>query len=92
MRGGMNKPFTEHGRQLLKRLQAAGIDFEKDRWAGDGAHHPESEKLVRELADLDWMLGDYFGWKIGGDGDSGEILMYQLDILFELRDAEANDA
>jgi len=29
---------------------------------------------------------DHFCWKSGGDGDNGEQLMYQLDVLFERQD------
>lgn len=59
------------------------------RWEEGIDHHPESERLMKELMDVDWNLcGDYFCWKVGGDGDNGETLMYQLDIIFERRDKE----
>lgn len=54
------------------------------RWEIGIEHHPKSEKLVRTIADLDTKYGeDYFCFKIGGDGDNGEHLMYLLDIYFE---------
>lgn len=54
------------------------------RWQEGIDHHPESEKIVRRIADLDFKHnGDYFEWKIGGDGDNGEVLMYLLDMYFE---------
>jgi len=28
-------------------------------------------------------------WKVGGDGDIGEELMYQMDAFFELLDKES---
>jgi len=43
------------------------------------------------MAELDWMLGDFFQWKFGGDGDIGEFLMFLLDALFELRCIETGN-
>ena len=44
---------------------------------------------LREIAALDWLYcSDSFGFKFGGDGDNGEHLIYLLDILFDLQDAE----
>jgi len=31
---------------------------------------------------------DYFCWKIGGDGDNGEELMYELDEYFAAKDKD----
>jgi hypothetical protein len=51
-------------------------------------HHPESVNLFQSIKYIDSYLGEnYFCWKSGGDGDNGEILMYQLDIHFERLDA-----
>lgn len=58
------------------------------RWEQGIAHHPKSEELFKRLAIIDWQYGgDFFCWKSGGDGDNGEILMYELDIVFECLDA-----
>lgn len=58
-----------------------------DRWGKGVPHHPKSERLVRFLALHDFNdYKDYFGWKIGGDGDNGETLMYQMDAFFEMLD------
>jgi hypothetical protein len=85
----MYEPVTERGKALLERLKKAGIDGEEDRWSEGIDHHKRSDMLVRDLAEIDWMFfGDSFGFKVGGDGDNGEILMYELDILFALYDAE----
>ena len=60
-----------------------------DRWSEGRAHHPMSERLVRFLAEHDFRdYRDYFGWKVGGDGDNGETLAFQMDAFFELLDAE----
>ncbi len=62
------------------------------RWEDGIDHHPKSEELVRAIADLDFKYGDdYFRFKIGGDGDNGEHLMYLLDIYFEIQDATQRD-
>ena len=54
------------------------------RWERGIPHHPKSAELMRFLADVDFhAYGDYFGWKLGGDGDNGETLMYEMDAFFE---------
>ena len=74
---------------LKERFKRAGIDPTKDRWSAGINHHPDSDILVRELADIDFeFFDDHFCWKVGGDGDNGEALMYELDLLMELRDFE----
>lgn len=59
----------------------------QDRWGQGIDHHPMSNALVRFMAEHDWKdYKDYFGWKVGGDGDNGETLMYQMDPFFEWLD------
>ena len=59
------------------------------RWENGTPHHHLSEKLVRAVADLDFKYaGDFFCFKVGGDGDNGEHLMYLLDIFFEQEEEE----
>ena len=54
------------------------------RWEQGTPHHPNSVTLFKRLAKIDYELcGDYFNWKSGGDGNNGETLMYELDIIFE---------
>jgi methyl coenzyme M reductase subunit C-like uncharacterized protein (methanogenesis marker protein 7) len=85
----MRQPVTKHGKELLLQLEKFEVDGELDRWSEGIEHHPMSEKLVRDLSEIDWMFfNDYFHFKIGGDGDNGESLMYMLDILFDLYDRE----
>lgn len=77
-------------KNLVDRFDKAGVDPDVDRWSLGIPHHPKSETLVRELVDVDFVFfNDYFGWKVGGDGDNGETLMYMLDVLFDLHDKEA---
>lgn len=83
----MNKPVTKLGEELLAELQKYHIDGDEDRWSKGIDHHPMSEIIVRRLSEIDYMFFDYaMEWQVGGDGDNGETLMYQLDILFDLWD------
>jgi hypothetical protein len=60
-----------------------------DRWGTGIDHHPMSERAVRFLAEHDlYDYDDHFCWKVGGDGDNGESLMYQLDAFFEMLDGK----
>jgi hypothetical protein len=66
---------------------------EKKRWENGISHHPMSKKLMEFLVKHDFQdYNDYFGWKIGGDGDNGETLMYQMDAFFELTDIKETNA
>lgn len=61
-----------------------GVDYDANRWEAGISHHPKSEALVRRLAEIDFhYFNDHFQWKIGGDGDNGECLMYELDVYFD---------
>lgn len=58
-----------------------------DRWGSGINHHPKSLELMKFISEIDFNnYGDYFCWKSGGDGDNGEILMYQMDAFFEAKD------
>jgi len=53
------------------------------RWEEGVEHDPRSVALAKALADIDYKQGgDYFDFKFGGDGDSGEELCFLLDIFF----------
>lgn len=55
----------------------------KERWEAGIPHHPKSLALLERLVKVDEIANDnYFDWRIGGDGDNGEALMYELDIVF----------
>jgi hypothetical protein len=57
------------------------------RWENGVDHHPESEKIIRALRDLDGKLLNYaLDINVGGDGDNGETMMYLLDVYFEAKD------
>jgi len=60
----------------------------RDRWSEGAEHHPKSVELMHLLQELDSAAyGSYFDWRIGGAGDNGETLMYQMDAYFEARAA-----
>lgn len=64
------------------------VDIDK-RWEEGMDHHPESIRLMKELQAVDKLNG-YVAEDLletGGDGDSGETLMFLMDVVFELRDA-----
>jgi transcriptional regulator with XRE-family HTH domain len=55
-----------------------------ERMAQGSPHDLRSEKLYASLAKIDFEeCSDSFGFKSGGDGDNGEILMYLLDVHFD---------
>lgn len=57
------------------------------RWEKGIKHHPKSIELMDFLQYIDFhVYDDHFCWKVGGDGDNGEALMYQLDAFFEAED------
>ena len=70
------------------RAQVLGLT-NISRWERGINHHPMSERLGRFLAEHDFHdYDDYFCWKVGGDGDNGETLMYEMDAFFEMLDKE----
>jgi len=61
----------------------------QDRWEKGIPHHPMSLRLMEFLEAHDSAdCQDHFCWKSGGDGDNGEILMYEMDAFFEWLDVE----
>jgi len=80
----MNK--TEQARKDYNTAKKFGLT-NLNRWEDGIEHHPMSERLVRFLVEHDFYdYDDYFHWKVGGDGDNGESLMYQMDAFFEMLD------
>lgn len=58
------------------------------RWELGIPHNPASEWLAKKIAEIDINnYHDYFCFKIGGDGDNGETLMYILDDIFDNSDS-----
>jgi hypothetical protein len=75
---------------LTERFKRAGIDPTVNRCSKGYNHHHRSNTLVHDLVKLDFeFFDDHFCWKVGGDGDNGETLMYELDLLMELYDFES---
>jgi len=62
-------------------------NIELNRWEKGIEHDPRSLKIVEALVQIDWQGFDgYFDWRMGGDGDNGESLAFELDVYFELLD------
>jgi hypothetical protein len=69
------------------KLELALSQAEGRRWEKGIPHDPRSKQIVEMLAQIDFhVFDDHFCWKVGGDGDNGEALMYELDVYFELHD------
>jgi hypothetical protein len=61
--------------------------IELDRYGKDMDHDPRSIKIAKAIGDIDFeAFDDAMCLKFGGDGDTGEELMYRLDVYFELLD------
>ena len=70
-----------------EKIPGVEYDIEK-RWEEGWEHHPRSEEICRAVADIDYVFqNDCLCLKFGGDGDSGESLMYAMDIYFDEIDA-----
>lgn len=80
--------------EMVAECEKFGIIHDcNERWEKGVEHHPKAVEIFEILKDSDWAFGnDYFEWKYGGDGDNGEILMYSLSVLLELRDAQNKEA
>jgi len=78
----------KEGRAIRDRAKENGLTDLK-RWEDGIEHHPKSQELMEFLAEHDFKdMDDYFCWKIGGDGDNGESLMYEMDVYFEQKDID----
>ena len=74
---------AEHDYATAKAMELVGTD----RWSDGVDHHPMSVRLLRFIQLNDERdYSNYFDWRIGGDGDNGESLMYQMDAFFEMLD------
>ena len=84
------KPISDWHRNVIKRCEANNIETDiVKRWEQGIPHHPLSEETGSFLESVDWLFCDnFFDWKFGGDGDNGEFLLYELDIMYELLDKE----
>lgn len=65
-----------------------------DPWVATTKHHPKSERLLQFMRLYDERkCSNHFDWRVGGDGDNGELAMYQMDAFFEMLDKlEGQDA
>ena len=80
------KTTPQEKKDIIQKAKELGVetDIEK-RWENGIEHHPKSIELMEAVAEIDFQVcDDYFCWKLGGDGDNGETLMYEMDIYFEV--------
>lgn len=86
----MTKPVLKSHHNMEARLIKSGIDIDLvARWERGEPRLEEAEKIAQEIADLDWLLYDnVFDFDFGGDGDSGELLIDLIDVLFRLQNKE----
>ena len=72
---------------LQNKVKELNILTPNERWESGKDHHNKSKILYDSISAMDLVFSDdYFCWKSGGDGDNGEELMYELDMIFELED------
>ena len=82
------KKAKEEGMAIYRRAENSNLT-KLDRWGEGMDHHPKSQELMEFIAFHDFIDNeDGFCWKIGGDGDNGESLMYEMDAYFEQRDID----
>jgi len=81
-----DKNTYEQAKQKFPVVQGINYDL-NERWEKGIDHHPKTIALMDRVKDLDFFFNsDYFCWKVGGDGDNGEIFAYVLDVYFEEED------
>lgn len=61
----------------------SGIPNIDGRWENGIPHRGQAVKLFMQITNVDYDNHDYFKWRLGGDGDNGEELMFILDILYD---------
>lgn len=96
----MTAKQIREAREKVQRIAKEDYDLAQklgftrnDRWEKGIDHHPMSVRLMRFLEKHDFEdYDDHFCWKIGGDGDNGESLMYEMDAFFEMLDAKQKTA
>jgi hypothetical protein len=81
--------MNRHNENILDKCKKYNINTDINyRWEHGIEHHSKSLILMDHLQIIDFEFADdSFCFKIGGDGDNGETLMYEMDIFFELEDA-----
>lgn len=85
------KKAKQNGHNVYNKAKKNGVTT-KDRWGEGIGHHPKLLELMTFLAEHDFNdCGDSFCWDVGGDGDNGESLMYEMDAYFEQKDLDKNE-
>lgn len=72
-------------RDALEKLEAYRIAHNLPKIENYGMsveHNPKSKEIYNFISEADFVNGDVFCFKSGGDGDNGEMLMSLLDEYF----------
>ncbi len=84
------KQAKQKGLNVYNRARENNLTNIK-RWEKGIDHHPKSIELMEFLQKHDFYdNNDGFQWDVGGDGDSGENLMFEMDVYFEQKDKDKN--
>ena len=82
------KRAKQEGLNIYNRAKKNNLTNIK-RWEEGIDHHPKSIELMKFLKEHDFHDNDdSFEWKVGGDGDNGENLMFEMDVYFEQKDKD----
>jgi hypothetical protein len=76
---------------LVLECRHYGVEFDiEHRRRNRTPHHPEAIALMQVLPAIDCELAqNYLRLGTGTDGGNGELLLYELDVYFELQEAKA---
>lgn len=76
------------GVELLKDRSKGTTTSKIENYGFAKSHDPRSKKMYNFIDATDLANGDAFGFKSGGDGDNGEMLMDLLDVYWKQFDEE----
>lgn len=82
--------MTDEGEKKAAQVKNIREKFEAEmfkRTRGKIRHDPRSLEIYRHVQAADTVL-NYFHWTTGKHGASGEILLFELDMLFAALDSK----
>ena len=80
--------MNKHNKNIMDKYKIYNIDTNiMSRQRRGIEHHPKSLLLMDNLKILDFEIADdFFHWRLSNNGENIEILLYELDMFFELED------
>ncbi len=80
--------MNKHNKNIMNKYKKYNIDTNiMSRQRKGIEHHPKSLLLMDHLKTLDFEIADdYFHWRLSANGENVEILLYEMDMFFELED------